>query len=273
MGAVADGNSQPPMAWRYCGNQLKLWRSQAGVTREELGKEAGYEYESVKSMEQGRRRPALRLLEVADEMCGARGKLVAAQEYLKPERFQSYAQDFMTIEAEAISVHWYETLLVPGLLQTGGYARARIGDHCPPLDDDTIEERVAARLERQKRLMRPTVLFGFVIYEAALHSMVGGREVMAGQLRHLLEVCELRNVSVQVLPAGQSAHAALSGPLVLLETADHQQYGYVEGQETGVLYSDASTVSVLAQRHGMIRMQALGVQESARFIERTAEGL
>ncbi|MCM2577632.1 helix-turn-helix domain-containing protein [Streptomyces meridianus] len=270
---MAEGNSQPPMAWRYCGNQLKLWRIQAGVTREELGKEAGYEYESVKSMEQGRRRPATWLLEVADEMCGARGKLVAAQEYLKPERFQSYAQDFVTVEAEAVSLHSYETLLIPGLLQTEEYARTLIGDHCPPLDDDTIHERVTARLQRQRLLLKATALFGFVIYEAALHSMVGGSEVMAAQMRHLLEVGRLRNVSVQVLPAGHSAHAALSGPLVLVETAGHQQYAYVEGQETGALYADANKISVLAQRHGMIRMQALGTEESARFILRMVEGL
>ncbi|MEV6315838.1 helix-turn-helix transcriptional regulator [Streptomyces sp. NPDC051776] len=85
---MTTGNSsQPPMAWRYCGNQLKLWRTKAGVTREKLGEEAGYTYEAVKSREQGRRRPTPRLLQVADEMCGAQGLLNAAQEYLKPERF------------------------------------------------------------------------------------------------------------------------------------------------------------------------------------------
>lgn len=266
--------SQPPMAWRYCGNQIKLWRTQAGIAREELGKEAGYEYESVKSMEQGRRKPQLRLLEVADQMCGARGLLLAAQDYLKPDKFPARMQEFLQAEAEAISVHSYQTLLIPGLLQTEDYARALIGNRCPPLDDETIEERVAGRLERQEGLrLRPAALFSFVIYEAALRTMVGGAEVMKRQLHQLLEFSELRNVSIQVLPADGGVNPGLGGPLVLLETAEHERYAYVEGQETGALHTAPEKISLLSQRHGMIRMQALSLEESARFISKVAEEL
>ncbi|WP_051966959.1 helix-turn-helix domain-containing protein [Kitasatospora mediocidica] len=271
---MTDEASQPPMAWRYCGNQVKLWRGLAGVTREELAKEAKYEYESVKSMEQGRRRPSLQLLRAADELCGARGMLLAAQDYLKPERFQSYAQDFVASESEAIALHSYGALLIPGLLQTEEYARTLISNSCPPLDDETVAERVAGRMERREMLRRkPTVMFGFVIYEAALRALVGGTEAMKRQLYHLLEEGELRNVAIQVLPVGRKAYPGLIGSLVLLENAEHEQFAYVEGQETGVLYSDPAKVSALTQRHGMIRMQALGVEASARFIRKVAEEL
>jgi ribosome-binding protein aMBF1 (putative translation factor) len=78
---VASGESQQAQQnWRYCGGQVKLWREEAGVSRQALAEEAGCDYEYVKSMECGRRRPTLRLLQVADQMCGARGKLVAAHE-------------------------------------------------------------------------------------------------------------------------------------------------------------------------------------------------
>ncbi|SFL51724.1 helix-turn-helix domain-containing protein [Streptomyces pini] len=272
---MTEGTTQqPPMAWRYCGNQIKRWRTRAGISREALGDEAGYGYETIKSMEQGRRKPTVRLLEVADEMCDARGLLVAAQEYLKPDRFQSYAQEFVDAEDRAIALHSYEALLIPGLLQTEAYARALIGNHHPPLDDETVQERVAARLERQEKLARrPTVAFGFVIYEAALRTRVGGDEVMREQLHHLLEMGELRNVSVQVLPVERGVFGGLSGPMVLLETAEHEYYAYAEGQETGALYSDPEKISVLTQRHGMIRMQALSTEESARFIRKVAEEL
>jgi len=272
---MTDGNAQQaPATWRYCGNQIKLWRTRAGVSREELGREAGYEYESVKSMEQGRRKPTLRLLEVADEMCGARGLLVAAQEYLKPEKFQSYAQEVVDAEDKAITLSSYQPLLIPGLLQTEGYARALISSHCPPLDDETVEERVLARLARQEALVkRPTVMFSFVIYEAALRTRTGGTEVMKEQLHHLLEVGALRNVSLQILPAERGLFGSLNGPMVLLETEEHEYYGYAEGQETGALYSTPEKISVLTQRHGMIRAQALGTEESAQFIRKVAEEL
>lgn len=133
---------------------------------------------------------------------------------------------------------------------------------------------MVTRLKRQEKLTRtPPALFGYVLYEGALRSLVGGPTVMKAQLRHLLEVGRLRNVSIQVLPAGRGVHFALDGPFILLETAEHQRYAYVEGQETGVLHSDAEKLSRLSQRHGVLRMQALGAEESAQFIEALMEGL
>ncbi|MBT2396084.1 helix-turn-helix transcriptional regulator [Streptomyces sp. ISL-100] len=65
-------NPEPPMAWRYCGNQIKRWRERAGVTREALAKEASCSYGYVKAIEAGRRKPTLHLPQVADGYCGAR---------------------------------------------------------------------------------------------------------------------------------------------------------------------------------------------------------
>jgi transcriptional regulator with XRE-family HTH domain len=267
-------NSESQATFRYCGNQIKLWRERSGVTREQLAKEADYDIETVKSMEQGRRRPSLQLLHATESLCKAEGFVLAAAPYLKPEPFPSHAKEFVAAEDEAIALYAYAALLIPGLLQTPAYARALMEDHCPPLGDETVDQRVAARIERQAKLTRnPPTLFGFVIYEAALHTMVGERDVMIGQLHHLLDVGKLRNVSIQVLPVGRGSHSALTGPFVLIESPDHQHYAYVEGQESGTLYSDANRLSILNQRHGMIRMQALGVEESAQFIGRVAEAL
>lgn len=68
---VASGESQQAQqTWRYCGGQIKLWREGAGVSRQTLVDEVNYDYEYVKSMENGRRRPTLRLLQAADQLCG-----------------------------------------------------------------------------------------------------------------------------------------------------------------------------------------------------------
>ncbi|AVH56984.1 MULTISPECIES: helix-turn-helix domain-containing protein [Streptomyces] len=272
---VASGESQHAQQnWRYCGGQIKLWREEAGVSRQDLTIETNYDYEYVKSMENGRRRPTLRLLQAADQMCGARGKLLAAHDFLKPEPFPARSQEYMVIEAEAIAVHDYALGLIPGLLQTEGYARALIGESCPPLDDETVEERVRARLSRQEALKRRAkTVYGFVVYEASLRTEVGGQGVMRQQLLHLSKVGETRNVSLQVLPFGKCGGLALNGSFVLLETTEHEHFAYVEGPETSVLHADADKVSDLTQVHGMIRMQALGVEESAEFIRKVAEEL
>ncbi|WP_327661950.1 MULTISPECIES: helix-turn-helix domain-containing protein [unclassified Streptomyces] len=261
-------------AWRYCGSQIKLWRTEAGVAREALADEAGYGLEYVKSMENGRRKPTLRLLQVADQLCGAGGKIVAAQEFLKPEAHPERSQEFLALEKDAIAFSSYEPLLIPGLLQTPDYAHALISDSCPPLDDETVEERVAGRLKRQKALNeRKVVAFSFVLYEAALRTVVGSREVMKGQFQQLADCGELRNVTVQVLPYGRAYGAALNGAIALLETVDHERYAYVEGPETSVLYADGDKASALTTAHGMIRMHALSPEESAEFIRKVAEEL
>ncbi|MBH1933738.1 helix-turn-helix transcriptional regulator [Streptomyces sp. AV19] len=261
------------MAWRLCGNQVKLWRQDAGVSREQLADEAGYGPETIRAMEQGRRRPTQRLLDIADEMCGARGKLRAASAYLEPERYGPRVREFVTAEAAAIAVHSYQTLLIPGLLQTEEYARIMMSLHCPPLDNDTVERRLAGRLGRQELLTKQDVMFTFVIYEAALRTAIGGPEAMKRQLRHLLKAGEQRNITIQVLPEVRGMHPGLYGPFVLLEMPEFDYCAFEEGQNTSALYAEPEQVSLLLRRHALIRAEALGAEESAEFISRTAEQL
>ncbi|MFG2938020.1 helix-turn-helix domain-containing protein [Streptomyces sp. NPDC048282] len=264
-----DNNNQPPAAWRYGGDQLKRWRTQADVTRERLASAANYSPETIASMERGARRPTSRVLDVADELCGAQGMLSAAKQFLNRERFPARAQDFMEREKEAISLWWYEVTLVPGLLQTQAYARALIDNRIPPLDEETVEERVAARMERQVILTdrKPPVGLSFVMYEAVLRSPLADGE----QLGRLLEVSRLRNVVVQVLPFERAFSDALMGPMVLLETRDHERFAFTESPFASELSADPGVVSRVTERLSMIRTQALDPDESARFVERMVD--
>ncbi|MEX2985421.1 helix-turn-helix domain-containing protein [Streptomyces sp. C36] len=270
---MGEADSQPPIGWRYCGDQLKRWRERAGVTREKLADEAGYGYEAIKSMEQGRRRPSLRVLQVADQMCGAGGLLEAAHKYLQPERFVSYSQDFMRHEAEAIGISSYQPLLVPGLLQTEETMQALFAGYWPPRVDEETGTLVAARLERQQMLNKQTKVFNFVIGEAALREPLDGGESHRRQLLHLREQSRRRNVTVQVMPAGSGVHPGLDGSFVLLEMPDLDRLVYEEGQQSGVLYSEPDKVHVVSQRYVMIAQRALSPSESVRFIGKLAEEL
>lgn len=267
------GAGSPPPAWQYCGNQMKLWRERAGVSREDLAKKASYSYESIRAMERGHRKPQLTVLRIADDACGADGMLLAAAPFLKPERFPSYSRDFMDAESSAVSHSSYESEFIPGLLQTEQTVRAMLHAHCPPLEDETVEERIRARLERQGLLGQQTKAFSFVISETALRDRVVNVEAHREQLSYLLSAGAPRNVTVQVMPYGRGAHPGRLGPYVLLETSSHEHFGYEEGQTTGVLYADPEKLSVLRQRHEMILRQALSPEESARFIEKLAEEL
>ncbi|MCJ1678370.1 helix-turn-helix transcriptional regulator [Streptomyces sp. APSN-46.1] len=274
MAAVSVPNPAVPPAWRYAGDQLKRWRLKAGVTREELGRAARYSPDTIKAMEQGVRMPTPQLLDAADALCQAEGLLSAAAGYLRREKFPARAQDFMQREREARSLWWYEVALIPGLLQTEDHARALIGNHCPTLDEGTVEERVAARLERQSLLYgSPPVNLSFVLFEAALRCEWGGREAHREQLVRLLAMGELRNVSLQVLPFERVIPAAVLGPMVLLETREHERLAFTEGPSVSQLTADPEVVSSHTERLSMIRAESLGAEESALFIKRMVDQL
>ncbi|MEU2925734.1 helix-turn-helix transcriptional regulator [Streptomyces sp. NPDC007251] len=255
--------------WRFSGNQMKRWRTKANISREQLAAAANYSPDTIKAMEQGVRMPTPRVLDVADELCRAEGLLSAAKEYLSREKFPPRAQEFMEREREAIGRWSYETLLIPGLLQTESYARALIESRYPPLDEEMVEKRIAARMERQAILSgrKPPVAFSFVIHEAALR----GPFVDADQLRHLLEVSRLRNVNVQVLPFERATSDAHLGPMVLLEVEDHERFAFTEGPLASELSADPEVVSRVSGRLSMIRALALSPAESACFIERMVD--
>ncbi|MFE5870102.1 helix-turn-helix domain-containing protein [Streptomyces roseifaciens] len=257
---------------RYLGNQFMMWRQEAGLSREEVAEAVGYSSEMVRSVEQGRRACPPRMAEIADELFGARGKLKAGLSYLTREKFPERSKEFFAFEAEAVVLWSYQPMLIPGLLQTDEYARALMAGGRPLLDEETIQRRVAARLERQELLRRASpVDFSFIVHEAALRTPMGSADAHKRQLLRLLEVSHLRHVCLQVLPFDRVVPDALIGPMVLLETKHGQRFALAEGQELSHFSSEE--VGILAQRYGMIRAQALSSEETQRFIERMVDEL
>ncbi|MFD4830407.1 Scr1 family TA system antitoxin-like transcriptional regulator [Streptomyces uncialis] len=98
-----------------------------------------------------------------------------------------------------------------------------------------------------------------------MRSPCGSSSIISGKQQ------DFRNVTLQVLPTGRGDEFALDGSLILLETAEGEQYGYVESSETSVLYAESAKVNALSMRYGMIRSQALSMEESAEFIRAMAE--
>jgi transcriptional regulator with XRE-family HTH domain len=260
-----------PAIWTGYGKLVKLFREEAGLTQQQLADAVGYSYEQVASIEQGRRPAKSAFTEAAERTLSARGTLRALQEGVDLAKFPAFFQDFAVIETEAVSRFEFEPLVIPGLLQTESYARALLSCHCPPPDDETIEQWIEARLERQKLLTRPpAVELSFILGEPALRCPVGGSAVLRAQLLAVRALAALRNVEIQVIPLSSGYHPGLNGPMVLLETAEHRHIGYIESQDVGVVISDPDTVSAFGLRYGKLRSQALNAEESVRLIERVA---
>ncbi|MEU8350811.1 helix-turn-helix transcriptional regulator [Streptomyces sp. NPDC048845] len=259
---------------RYFGSQMRMWRQRAGITRERLAAEVGYSVETISSVEQGRRMPQPSLLEAADDVLGAGGLLKGGGCFLVREKYPDWFQEYASYEAEAVALGLYEPMAMPGLFQTEEYARAVYAGSCPPLDDEAVELSVRARIERQAILVRPKPpCVSVVVEEGVLRRRIGGTEVMKGQIRRLMESAQWRNVTMQVMPTERDMHPGLAGAMVLLESAEHRNFAYLEGQRGSLLISDPDDVSVLTQRFGIIRAQALSPDESMRLMDQVAQEL
>lgn len=263
------GSSDLPGAWSAYGRLLQHLRKRAGLNQQALGEAIGYSLEHVASVEQGRRPAKVTFTAAADRVLEARGVLEVLQDEVDRAKLPQFFRNFALIEAEVVSRFSYDPLLVPGLLQTEGYARAVFAGHCPPLSEEIIDQHTEARLSRQKLLTRvPLAELSFVIGEEALRDPIGDAEVMRGQWQWLQEVGALRNVEVQVMPAHRGFHPGKNGPFVVVESKEHRHFGYFESQGVGCVVQDAAEVSAFGLRYGKLRSQALNVEESARLIER-----
>ncbi|ALC31908.1 DNA-binding protein [Streptomyces sp. CFMR 7] len=261
---------------------LRHFRERAGLSQEQLGKQIGYSKSQVAMVERGARPPKGVFVQRADEVLGAQGALIVAapkppkqterteQRSPLPDWFTPFADE----EEKAWARHAYENHVMPGLLQTEAYARAVFTSHYPTYDDDEIEAKVTARLERQKLLTRrPLPDISFVLEMVVLTRPIGGRRVMKAQLHHLAEVARLRHVRIQLMDPDREDHAALNGPFVLLETDKRQQLAYIEGQGGNFFITEHPELGNLFGQYGVTRAQAYTPERTLETIEKMAEEL
>ncbi|MFF4057628.1 helix-turn-helix domain-containing protein [Streptomyces sp. NPDC001668] len=250
------------------GLTMKTLRVRAGMDREEFGRRIGYSASTVASFEQGRRIPSPRTIDVADEVLGADGMLRVWKEEVEKAQYPVFFQGMAALEKECLELLSYSALVFNGLVQTEEYMRALLAMRRPALDQETIEQRVTARLARQDIFDRsPGPLLSFVITEAVLRHRYGGKGVLRGQLEHLLLIGQKRDVEIQVMPTDCEDNAGVNGPFTVVTRKDGKKFVYAETHATSTLETDPEQTALAAARYGIIRSQALTPRESLEFIE------
>lgn len=156
-----------------------------------------------------------------------------AREGKKPGWWQSYDLDFGTyvgLEAEAVALRYYQSSLIPGLLQTADYARAIVEVWEPKHADERVAQLVEVKQTRQQLLKRdPPLKVWAILDEAVFHRVVGGPSVMAEQLDKLIELASDSDVTIQVIPYDAGAHVAMGSIFNILDFANAPSVVYVEG--------------------------------------------
>lgn len=243
----------PTVRGRQLARELRNLREDSGMTGEQAAAKMSWEQSKISRMETAKMRitsgEVMELCETYGVHGDKRDQLVLlARSARQRDWWRDYGDyvkkgfiDFLAFEAEARTSCGYEAQVIPGILQCQEYARAILLG-VEKQRSDEVDRRVEVRLARQRRVTQsqdPLQVWA-VIDEAVLHRVIEPREAMVAQLKHLLDLGELGNVSIQVLPYKAGIHAAMDGPFVLLTFEGYPDLLYIE-HLVGCVYLEKPT--------------------------------
>jgi transcriptional regulator with XRE-family HTH domain len=255
---MMSSQQSPTVRARRLGFELRRLREAARLTAEQVADHLDCSQPKISRIESGR--GPFRILEVRAmiELYGATEveseALLSLLKESKEKGWWAAYRDVLPaeysvhigMETEAASIRTYQSLFVPGLLQTESYARAVIRDAAINISPDEVDRRVAVRTKRQEVLHRDKPLWLWAILdEAVLRRLVGGREVVREQLRSLAEMSAMLQVTVQIIPFSVGAHQGMVGAFEIVE--------FTEPVDPDVVYVEALAGDLYVERESDVR--------------------
>ena len=280
----------PAVRRRKLGAELRALRTGAGLTSGQAARLVGWHQSKVSRIETGSSgvKPAdVRLLLDAyavedSELRDLLLVLAGADEVGRHHWWHAYRgvlpatyRDFISLESQASVMRTLETAVVPGLLQTPEYARAVTRAAVDGLEDAKLDALVEVRLARQDVLRsNPPLELSAVLDEAVLRREVGGPDVMARQLRRLVEAAHLPQVRLQVLPFAAGAHIGITGPFVIFSFPNTSDLDVVVlDQLTSSLYLERKEdLQAYSEAFNTLQIHALSPEDSLDYIAGIGDG-
>lgn len=266
-----EKSRQPRTPREKYGEELRLRRIATGLTQEGLGEQVVCSPTLISHFEAGRRLPKPDDAQRIDRALGTDGFFARWLEDLETK----YADHFAAVaelEQQATLIQQFALSLVPGLLQTDGYARALFRAYRPNHRAEELDRAVVIRTERARILddaLNPVLWT--VLDEAVLRRQVGGPRVMTEQLRKIADMAEAGRVRLHVLPFGAGAHALQESLLTLLSFEDSAPVAYAEGLFTGHLMDDPALVNASQTAYALALSDAMSQKESLALVRAAAE--
>lgn len=198
------------------GTRLAEIRRDAGLTGRELARLCGWHESKVSRIEHSKTAPSADDIRLWCEHCGAPNEtdnLIAFLRNIKDMfvEWRRMERTGLKRAQEAVLPLWertrifrtYSSWLIPGAVQSADYTKAILRAIATRRDlpDDT-EEAAAVRADRLRLLREGDHRFFVVIEESVMRNVIGGNDVMAGQLGHLITVASLPSVSLGIIPMG-----------------------------------------------------------------------
>ncbi|TWG06449.1 helix-turn-helix protein [Streptomyces brevispora] len=257
----------------FYGAELRRLREAAGLSQGELGTRVFCSGTYIGQFEMAERRPQLEVSRALDEVLGSGEHLQRLCRLARTSKVAGYFADAAELEKQATSISEYAPVLMPGLLQTRGYAAALTRVSSRFISAEAVEEQVSTRMERAELLRCDTPpAFWAILHESALRVPVGGPEVMGDQLNHLTETVRTRpHIILQVLPFSAGVHPFLNTMASLMDFADGPPVAYTESAYTGQLIDEPRLVGSYRSAYDLARAVALSPEASLALVESAAK--
>ncbi|MFD7450980.1 Scr1 family TA system antitoxin-like transcriptional regulator [Kitasatospora sp. NPDC059827] len=260
---------QTPTPNEAIGEQLRRFRKARGLTQVQLGKLINYSDSLISLIETGERPAPLKLLRRADKVLDTCGALELLYWSTKSSTLIGGFVAYLEHEGKATAFKIYELNVIPGLLQTRGYAAAIIHAEARrgEIPQDKVSERLNVRMARQAVLYQdPAPSFHIVMEESCLRP-VGGPFVMAEQLRRLESVAAMPHVTLQIAPSSLGENLPTVWPFTLLASPKHTWMAYLETIQRGyVEREDEGEIRSLARTYDWLQAQALSCADTLALI-------
>jgi transcriptional regulator with XRE-family HTH domain len=275
-------NRSPTVRRRELGALLRALRQERGWTAEEVAERLLVSPSKISRQETGQRGVSARDIRDLCDLYGVQGderqRLIdlASEGKQRPE-WQSRRLPYSTyvgLEAEAASISDYALGVMPGLLQTAGYARAVLQAMVPRWVPEIVEERVQGRLDRQERILAAPAAphFEAVMDESVLHRVVGSPAVMREQAEHLLALADQSAITLRIIPYSAGALPSPTNKFIILRfgSPNVADTVFAEGL-TGDLYlDDPDDVEVYSTTFRALMGLAAGPGDTRKIISGVA---
>ncbi|MFD3560288.1 helix-turn-helix domain-containing protein [Streptomyces sp. NPDC058686] len=253
------------------GEWLKAQREAAGVTQQELATAAVMTRSHISHIEAGRRLPSKEDARRLDKALNT-GNVLSS---FLPDNDGAVAEHFESahaLEQQAVELREFALSFVPGILQTERYARAVLSPSYPPVRGKECDRLVVTRLERAKILEDPvSPVVWALLDEAVLGRPIGGPDVMAEQIMHIVRLAESGRIRVHVLPRSLGFHPLLESMLTLMWFDDQPPVAYSEGVRMGKVHDSPAMVQELQGCYDLALSDALPLKESLALLRATAK--
>ncbi len=237
----------------------------------------GYSSTHISAVETGRKMPTLRFSRSADLAFGTSGTADTFEREWREIRHGSLLEGFpeyVGYEGRAVEIRLYEIGIIPGLLQTPGYARV-LADSAVrrgAITTDQADERVALVAERQAALVRmPLPLVFVALDESCIRRSIGDAGAMDAQLAQLIEFAEQSNTMFQVVPFDMS-HRPFNLPITVLTMPDRSLMSYAESSQRGHLERESTAVLPMLTAYHQLQAESPSQAASVAMIEQVRKG-